>query len=112
MEKKIVTFFMLMLCATSAMAQQYSVQCQVNDSKGEGIPFATIYIYNTSDTTTVVSSGVSNAFGKVDHKLANPGSYLMRVHFVGMTPQSRNFEISASSPVAKLGTISPIFMPP
>ena len=105
MEKKIVTFFMLMLCATSAMAQQYSVQCQVNDSKGEGIPFATIYIYNTSDTTTVVSSGVSDAFGKVDHKLANPGSYLMRVHFVGMTPQSRNFEISASSPVAKLGTI-------
>lgn len=105
MEKKIVTFFMLMLCATSAMAQQYSVQCQVNDSKGEGIPFATIYIYNTSDTTTVVSSGVSDAFGKVDHKLANPGSYLMRVHFVGMTPQSRNFEISASSPVAKLSTI-------
>ena len=105
MEKKIVTFFMLMLCATSAMAQQYSVQCQVNDSKGEGIPFATIYIYNTSDTTTVVSSGVSNAFGKVDHKLANPGSYLMRVHFVGMATHSRNFEISASAPVAKLGTI-------
>ncbi len=105
MEKRIVTFFMLIFCAIGAMAQQLSVQCQVNDSKGEGIPFATIYIYNTSDTTTVVSSGVSNAFGKVDHKLANPGSYLMRVHFVGMTPQSRNFEISASSPVAKLGTI-------
>ena len=29
----------------------------------------------------------------------------VNVHFVGMTPQSRNFEISASSPVAKLGTI-------
>ena len=64
-----------------------------------------IYIYNTSDTTTVVSSGVSDAFGKVDHKLANPGSYLMRVHFVGMTLQNRTFEISASSPVAQLGTI-------
>ena len=48
MEKKIVTFFMLMLCAIGAMAQQYSVQCQVNDSKGEGIPFATIYIYTTA----------------------------------------------------------------
>ncbi len=105
MEKKIATFLMLMLCAIGAMAQQYGVQCQVDDSNGEGVPFATIYIYNTSDTTTVVSSGVSNAFGKVDHKLASLGSYLMRVHFVGMTPQSRNFEISASSPVAKLGTI-------
>lgn len=105
MEKRIATFFMLMLCAIGAMAQQYGVQCQVDDSNGEGVPFATIYIYNTSDTTTVVSSGVSNAFGKVDHKLANPGSYLMRVHFVGMTPQSRNFEISTSSPVAKIGII-------
>ena len=105
MEKKIATFLMLMVCAFGAMAQQYGVQCQVDDSNGEGVPFATIYIYNTSDTTTVVSSGVSDAFGKVEHKLASPGSYLMRVHFVGMTPQSRNFEISASSPVAKLGTI-------
>ena len=48
MEKRIVTFFMLMVCAIGAMAQQYSVQCQVNDSNGEGIPFATIYIYNNS----------------------------------------------------------------
>ena len=105
MEKRIVTLLMLMVCAIGAMAQQLSVQCQVNDSKGEGVPFATIYIYNIGDTTRVVSSGVSDAFGKVDHHLANPGSYLMRVHFVGMAPQSRNFEISASSPVAKLGTI-------
>ena len=42
MEKRIVTFFMLMVCAIGAMAQQLSVQCQVNDSKGEGVPFATI----------------------------------------------------------------------
>ncbi len=105
MEKKIATLLMLMIGAISAMAQQYSVQCQVNDSEGEGVPFATIYIYNTSDTTTVVSSGVSDAFGKVDHKLANPGSYLMRVHFVGMAPQERAFEVGASAPVAQLGTI-------
>ncbi len=105
MEKRIVTLLMLMFCAIGAMAQQLSVQCQVNDSKGEGVPFATIYIYNIDDTTKVVSSGVSDAFGKVDHHLANPGRYLMRVHFVGMAPQERTFEVSASSPVAQLGTI-------
>ena len=105
MEKRIVTFFMLMVCAIGAMAQQYSVQCQVNDSKGEGVPFATIYIYNIGDTTKVVSSGVSDAFGKVNHHLANPGSYLMRVHFVGMAPQERAFEVGASAPVAQLGII-------
>ena len=81
MEKRIVTLLMLMVCTIGAMAQQLSVQCQVNDSKGEGVPFATIYIYNIGDTTKVVSSGVSDAFGKVNHHLANPGSYLMRVHF-------------------------------
>lgn len=105
MEKRIVTFLMLMVCAIGAMAQQYSVQCQVNYSNGEGIPFATIYIYNIGDTTKVVSSGVSDAFGKVNHHLANPGSYLMRVHFVGMAPQERTFVVGASSPVAQLGTI-------
>lgn len=105
MEKRIVTLLMLMFCAIGAMAQQLSVQCQVNDSKGEGVPFATIYIYNIGDTTRVVSSGVSDAFGKVDHKLTSPGSYLMRVHFVGMASQERTFEVSASSPVAQLGTI-------
>ncbi len=105
MEKRIVTLLMLMLCAIGAMAQQLCVRCQVNDSKGEGVPFATIYIYNIDDTTKVVSSGVSDAFGKVDHHLANPGSYLMSVHFVGMAPQERTFVVGASSPVAQLGTI-------
>ncbi len=94
-----------MVCAIGAMAQQLSVQCQVNDSKGEGVPFATIYIYNIDDTTKVVSSGVSDAFGKVDHHLVNPGRYLMRVHFVGLAPQERTFVVGASSPVAQLGTI-------
>ena len=105
MEKRIATLLMLMIGAISAMAQQYSVQCQVNDSEGEGVPYATIYLYHSSDTATVVSSGVSDAFGKVDHKLVKPGQYLMRVHFVGMAPQERAFEVGASAPVAQLGII-------
>ena len=105
MKRRITTLLMMITCAVAAVAQQYGVQCQVNDSKGEGVPYATIYIYNNSDTTKVVSSGVSDAFGKVDHILAKPGNYLMRVQFVGMTPQNRSFEVSASSPVAQLGTI-------
>lgn len=105
MKRRITTLLMMLACAVAAVAQQYGVQCLVNDSKGEGVPFATIYLYNSSDTTKVVSSGVSDAFGKVDHKLTNPGSYLMRVQFVGMTPQNHRFEVSASAPVAQLGTL-------
>ena len=103
--KKIITFLMITACSLAAMAQQLGVQCQVNDNEGEGIPFATIYIYNSNDTATVISSGVSDAFGKVDHKLTKTGHYLMRVTFVGMEAQDRNFEVSASAPVAQLGTI-------
>ena len=89
----------------AAMAQQYSVQCQVNGSEGEGVPFATIYVYNSNDTSKVITSGVSDAFGKVDHKISKAGKYMIRLQFVGMTPQDRNFEVSASAPVAQLGTI-------
>ena len=92
-------------CTLATMAQQLSVQCQVNDTDGEGVPFATIYIYNSGDTTTVVSSGVSDAFGKVDHKINKPGRYMMRVQFVGMEQQQRTFEVSKAAPVAQLGTI-------
>ena len=105
MKRRITTLLIMLACVVAAVAQQYSVQSQVNDSKGEGVPFATIYIYNSDDTTKVVSSGVSDAFGKVEHNLAKPGSYSMRVHFVGMIPQSRTFEVSTSAPVAQLGTI-------
>lgn len=97
---------MLIVCTIGAMAQQYRLQCQVRDTEGEGVPFATIYIYRDGDTTMVVSSGVSDAYGKVDHKLSNPGSYLMRVNFMGMAPQDRSFVVTASAPVANLGTIA------
>ena len=105
-KSRIATFFMFIACSIGAMAQQYSVQCQVKDTKGEGVPFATIYIYEDGDTITVVSSGVSDAYGKVDHKIARPGSYLLRVNFVGMVSQDLNFEVSASAPVAQLGSIA------
>ena len=103
--KKLFAFLMMTACSVAAIAQQMGVQCQVNDSEGEGIPFATIYIYNSDDTATVVSSGVSDAFGKVDHKLTKAGKYVLKAHFVGMEAQNRNFEVSASAPVAQLGTI-------
>ncbi|MBR5030822.1 MAG: outer membrane beta-barrel protein [Muribaculaceae bacterium] len=103
--KKIVAFLVFTICALTSMAQTMSVQCQVNDTEGEGIPFATIYIYNSNDTANVVSSDVSDAFGKVDYKIAKPGSYLMKICFVGMATESRNFEVSNQAPVAQLGTI-------
>ena len=104
--KRVLVIIFATLCAIITHAQQpMAVQCQVNDSEGEGIPFATIYIYNSSDTATAVASDVSDAFGKVDYKIAKPGAYLMKICFVGMTDASRSFEVNAKAPVAQLGTI-------
>ncbi|MBR5118467.1 MAG: outer membrane beta-barrel protein [Muribaculaceae bacterium] len=104
--KRVLVIIFTALCAIIALAQQpMAVQCQVNDSEGEGIPFATIYLYNSNDTSKVVASDVSDAFGVVDHKISKPGSYLMKICFVGMTEESRTFEVSSKAPVAQLGTI-------
>lgn len=104
--KRILVIIFTTLCAIIALAQQpMAVQCQVNDSEGEGIPFATIYLYNSNDTAKVVASDVSDAFGKVDHKLAKSGSYLMKICFVGMADEIRTFDVNAKAPVANLGTI-------
>ena len=103
--KKFTAFLLMIACSMVALAQSYSVQCLVNDSEGEGVPFATIYVYNSNDTATVISSGVSDAFGKVNHSISKPGSYVLKVNFVGMTEEKRNFEVSKSQPTAQLGTI-------
>ncbi len=103
--KKFTAFLLMIACSMVALAQSYSVQCFVNDSEGEGVPFATIYVYNSNDTATVISSGVSDAFGKVNHSISKPGSYVLKVNFVGMTEEKRNFEVSKSQPTAQLGTI-------
>lgn len=104
--KRILVIIFTTLCAIIALAQQpMAVQCQVNDSEGEGVPFATIYLYNSNDTAKVVATDVSDAFGKVDHRIAKPGSYLMKICFVGMADESRTFEVSAKAPVAQLGTV-------
>ena len=103
--KKFTAFLLMIACSMAALAQSYSVQCLVNDSEGEGVPFATIYVYNSNDTATVISSGVSDAFGKVNHSISKPGSYVFKVNFVGMTEEKRNFEVSKSQPTAQLGTI-------
>ena len=103
--KKFTAFLLMIACSMAALAQSYSVQCLVNDSEGEGVPFATIYVYNSNDTATVISSGVSDAFGKVNHSISKPGSYVLKVNFVGMTEEKRNFEVSKSQPTAQLGTI-------
>jgi outer membrane receptor for ferrienterochelin and colicins len=57
--KKVVFFLMLTLASLSANAQQYSIKGLVTDlEKGEGVPFASVFILGTSQGTNTDDSGV------------------------------------------------------
>ena len=93
-----------MFAAVTASAQM-GVKCQINDNEGEGVPYATVIVYRAADTTRVVSSGVSDAFGVLNHQVNAAGSYKMKTSFVGMKPLWSDFSVSAEHPVADLGTL-------
>ena len=77
---------MFTLCCTLAtiMAQaQFRVKCQVNDATGVGEPYATVRIFNESDTTKVVVTGVTEDDGSFDQVLSKNGRYVLKVTAVG-----------------------------
>ncbi len=46
--KKLLTLVLLVVCVNMALLAQYSVKFQLNDSTGEGEPYATVRIYRAS----------------------------------------------------------------
>lgn len=84
---------------------QYGVTCQVNDTTGEGEPYATVRIYAAADTSKVLLTGVTEGDGSFKQKLTKAGKYAFVVTAVGKTPERKEFEVSASKPETNLGTL-------
>lgn len=93
------------MAASLAVNAQYGVTCQVNDSTGEGEPYATVRIYAAADTSKVLLTGVTEGDGSFKQKLTKAGKYAFVVTAVGKTPERKEFEVSASKPEANLGTL-------
>ncbi len=84
---------------------QFSVVSQVNDSTGEGEPYATVRIYAATDTAKVLLTGVTEDNGAFKQALPKAGEYVFVVSAVGKTPEKRKFEVSKAKPVADLGKV-------
>lgn len=93
------------MAASLAVNAQYGVTCQVNDTTGEGEPYATVRIYAAADTSKVLLTGVTEGDGSFKQKLTKAGKYAFVVTAVGKTPERKEFEVSASKPEANLGTL-------
>ncbi|MDY6259910.1 MAG: outer membrane beta-barrel family protein [Bacteroidales bacterium] len=103
--KKLFTLVLLVVCVNMALLAQYSVKFQLNDSTGEGEPYATVRIYRASDTTRVVTTGVTNLDGSYKQQFASPGDYLAVISAVGKVSVQRDFQLSHNNKVVDLGTI-------
>lgn len=84
----------------------YSVSGIVTDPDGAGEPYATLNIYQISDTVKPISVGVCDADGLFEHQLDSAGTYLLKASAVNKTAARRQFGVNDTMPVAHLGKIS------
>ncbi len=89
----------------AAAAQQYGVKCQLNDTTGNGEPYATARIYLLPDTAKVLTTGVTDGNGAFSQSLSHAGSYRIRFSSVGKADATASFTVTKQQPEANLGTM-------
>ncbi|MDE6782962.1 MAG: carboxypeptidase-like regulatory domain-containing protein, partial [Paramuribaculum sp.] len=103
MKRIILTALLLISLSLSAAAASYAITGRVVDDEGEPEAFATLRLFNASDTAKAVTTGVTTDDGIVKLTVATTGEYILRISSVGRTDIRK--EISVSSPVTDLGTL-------
>lgn len=98
----------LTLCvlAVSEGAQAYSVSGKFTDTEGEGLPYATVRIYSTTDSLKPLMSFTTGEDGDFLRTLNNPGEYRLVGSYVGLADAKKNFEVTDGTPDAALGQIT------
>lgn len=89
----------------SAVAQQFAVEGTVVDSIGSPEGYATVRVFALPDTVRPSATLVTDEAGLFSKQLKASGAYRLVVLPLGKRPVVRGFEVSAESPVAKLGKI-------
>ena len=105
MKKLILSIIAVALSAMSVSASKWGVMCQVNDSTGQGEPYATVRIVAATDTSRVLKTGVTEADGRFHQDLDSAGRYVLSVTAVGKVSEEREFSLSEAKPMASLGEI-------
>src|SRR5438105_1665778 len=93
--------FVAGLFSREACAQKFSVMGMVIDSVAKPIPSATVMVLSTKDSS-LVNFGVSDGRGVFEIKNVNPGNYILKVTFVGLTPFTKLFSTNPATPTIDL----------
>ncbi len=102
---RLLSLVSLLLLFMTAAAAPYSVIGEVRDSLGEPESFATIRLYQLTDTVTPLSGGVAGEDGKFLIDIADPGDYRVNISSFGKNDFNKNITLTNQSPVADLGTV-------
>lgn len=103
--KRFLLFVFIITCVTSAaMAASYKITGRVVDTEGEPEAYATIRIFNPTDSVSPVTTGVTSDDGLILLTLSRTGNYIVKVSSIGRTDIIK--EISVTQPSTDLGTLT------
>ena len=103
---KSLIIFCCLIVTSKAFAIDYQVKGTVVDSLGEGEMYATIRIFNDTDSIKPILVGVTDEKGFFSQSLKTAGNYQLKIHSTGKSELSKDFIINASKPVVDMGTLT------
>ena len=103
---KSLIIFCCLIVTSQAFAIDYQVKGIVVDSLGEGEMYATIRIFNDTDSIKPILVGVTDEKGFFSQSLKTAGNYQLKIHSTGKSELSKDFVINASKPVVDMGTLT------
>ncbi len=103
--RKIIVISAFVALSLNVLASDFKVKGTVVDTAGVAEPFATVRVYNLTDSVKPVYMGVSGENGHFEQKLDKKGEYRLTVNLVGKSMSEHKFKVSAEHAIANLDTI-------
>jgi len=102
-----LVFFFLGLIS-HIMQAQYQVKGHYVDNAGNPVPFASVMLLNSSDSS-LVKGNVTNEAGDYEIKIGLSGSYVVIIEHIGYVQvSSPTFSLGPNMPVKDLGTLTAV----
>lgn len=101
-------YFLLLLSIIStaiSINAQYIVKGCVTDSTNTGEPYATVRIFNQSNTDKPIKISTTDINGEFKQDLPTIGKYTINISSVGKSPIHKDFEITSTHKVHDFGTL-------
>ena len=106
MKRTLLYLLVMLLCPVMMMAQKVTVSGLIMDgTNNEALLGATVVLLQPKDSTQA-SGALSDADGKFKLPAVKPGSYIMRISYVGYITQFKNLTLGKSNKTVNVGTLT------